>query len=90
MPHKVSIDVIPEIRDAVHDLVSSYPRGKRFCKYADVRIEISEGLRRRVQDYARVPDEPTEFHGGLMASLALRLYNEYRNRDPWSALAIDS
>lgn len=53
------------------------------------RIEISEGLRRRVQDYARVPDEPTEFHGGSMASLALRLYNEYRNRDPWSALAIE-
>ena len=43
MPQKVSIDVIPEIRDAVHDLVSSYPRSKRFCKHADVRIEVSEG-----------------------------------------------
>jgi AraC family transcriptional regulator len=53
------------------------------------RIEISEGLRRRVQDYARVPNEPNEFHGGLIASLALRLYNEYRNRDQWSALAIE-
>ena len=43
MPQKVSIESIPEIRDAVFDLVSSYPRGKRFCRYADVRIEISEG-----------------------------------------------
>ena len=43
MPEKVSIDVIPGIRDAVFDLVSSYPKSKRFCRYADVRIEISEG-----------------------------------------------
>jgi TldD protein len=31
------------MRDAVFDLVSGYARGKRFCKYADIRIEISEG-----------------------------------------------
>ena len=43
MPEKVSIDVIPDIRDAVFDLVMQYARGKRFCRYADVRIEISEG-----------------------------------------------
>ena len=43
MPEKVSIDVIPQIRDAVADLVSSYARSKRFCNYADVRIEVSEG-----------------------------------------------
>ncbi|MCH7809775.1 MAG: segregation/condensation protein A, partial [Chloroflexi bacterium] len=43
MPEKVSIDVIPGIRDAVFDLVSSYPKSKRFCRYADVRIEVSEG-----------------------------------------------
>lgn len=43
MPHKVSIDVIPEIRDALHDLVSQYARSKRFCRYADVRVEVSEG-----------------------------------------------
>ena len=43
MPDKVSIDVIPDIRDAVYDLVSSYPKSKRFCRYADIRIEVSEG-----------------------------------------------
>jgi len=43
VPEKVSIDVIPGIRDAVFDLVSSYPKSKRFCRYADVRIEVSEG-----------------------------------------------
>ena len=53
------------------------------------RIEMGEGLRHRIQDHASVPDEPAEFHGGLLASLALRLYNEYRNRDQWSVLAIE-
>ena len=43
MPEKVSIDVIPQVRDAVFDLVRSYPGSKRFGKYADVRLEVSEG-----------------------------------------------
>ncbi len=43
MPERVTIDVIPQIREAVFDLVSSYPKAKRACRYADVRIEASEG-----------------------------------------------
>ena len=43
MPQRVSIDDIPRICSAVFDLVTSYPKGKRFCRYADVRIEVSEG-----------------------------------------------
>ncbi|MDO8614681.1 MAG: TldD/PmbA family protein [Dehalococcoidia bacterium] len=43
MPQKVSIDAIPQVRDAVFDLVAAYQRGKRFCRYADVRLEVSEG-----------------------------------------------
>lgn len=43
MPQKVSIDAIPDLRDAVFDLVTSYAKGKRFCRYADIRIEVSEG-----------------------------------------------
>ena len=43
MPQRVSIDAIPQVRDAVFDLVASYARGKRHCRYADVRIEGSEG-----------------------------------------------
>jgi TldD protein len=43
VPEKVSIEVVPDIRDAVFDLVSRYAKSKRFCRYADARIEISEG-----------------------------------------------
>ena len=43
MPQKVSIDVLPQVRDVVFDLVRAYPKSKRFGKYADVRIEVSEG-----------------------------------------------
>ena len=43
MPDKVTIDVIPQVREAVFDLVSSYPKAKRACRYADMRVEVSEG-----------------------------------------------
>jgi TldD protein len=43
VPEKVSIEVIPNIRDGLFDLVSEYSRSKRFARYADVRIEVSEG-----------------------------------------------
>jgi len=43
LPQKVNIDVLPDVRDAVFDLVRAYPKSKRFGKYADVRIEVSEG-----------------------------------------------
>ncbi|MCH8813500.1 MAG: TldD/PmbA family protein [Chloroflexi bacterium] len=43
MSDKVSIEIIPQIREAVHDLVGSYVKGKRSCRYADIRIEVSEG-----------------------------------------------
>src|SRR5207247_8597728 len=43
MPEKVTIDVIPQFREAAFDLISSYPKAKRGCRYADVRIEVSEG-----------------------------------------------
>ena len=43
MPDKVTIDVIPQVREAVFDLVSSYAKAKRACRYADIRVEVSEG-----------------------------------------------
>lgn len=43
MPQRVSIDTIPQVRDAVFDLVAAFVKGKRFCRFADLRIEISEG-----------------------------------------------
>jgi AraC family transcriptional regulator len=53
------------------------------------RVEFGEGSNPEISSYARIPDEPADFKGGLLASLGIRLYNEYRNRDAWSALAID-
>jgi AraC family transcriptional regulator len=53
------------------------------------RIELNKRWHNQVEDYAKIPDKPAVFHGGLLASLALRLYNEYRNRDKWSPLAIE-
>jgi len=43
VPQRVSIDAIPQVRDAVFDLITSYPRSRRHCRFADVRIEVSEG-----------------------------------------------
>src|SRR5262245_22215272 len=45
------------------------------------RVELSDETRERIGRYATLQDEGCEFHGGLLASLALRLYNEYRKRD---------
>ena len=43
MPQRVTIDLIPQIRDDVSALVTSYAKGKRFCRYADIRLEVGEG-----------------------------------------------
>ena len=43
MSQRISIDLIPQIKAAALDLVSSYPGGHQHCRYADLRIEVSEG-----------------------------------------------
>jgi TldD protein len=43
MPERVTIDVISQVREAVFDLASSYPKAKRACRYVDIRVEVSEG-----------------------------------------------
>ncbi len=43
MPERVNIDLIPRLRPATSDLVRSFVNGKRNARYADIRIEISEG-----------------------------------------------
>jgi AraC family transcriptional regulator len=53
------------------------------------RVELNQRWHNQVEDYAKIPGNSATFHGGLVASLALRLYNEYRNRDKWSPLAIE-
>lgn len=52
------------------------------------RIEITGEWRER-PDHVKLPDEPAESDGGPLASLVLRLHNEFRNRDSWSGLAIE-
>ena len=53
------------------------------------RIELSAAWRARLSSYTKFPDQSAEATGGLLASLALRLYNEYRHRDGWSPMAIE-
>jgi len=43
MPQRPDIELLERVRAAVHELVTSYPAGKAHCRYADVRIEVSEG-----------------------------------------------
>ncbi|HSB12054.1 MAG TPA: AraC family transcriptional regulator [Blastocatellia bacterium] len=85
--------VASRTRDCKHLTTVFHPPGETHSVVfhnSDVRvfrIELGESSRKRIQEHARVPDEPIEFRGGLLASLALRLYGEYRNRDAWSPLA---
>lgn len=44
----------------------------------------------RVRDYSKVLDSPVDFSGGYPASLALRLYREFRERDEAAPLMIES
>jgi AraC family transcriptional regulator len=53
------------------------------------RVEITGEWRERAGRCVNLPDEPTESDGGPLASLALRLHNEFRTRDSWSGLAIE-
>ncbi len=53
------------------------------------RIELNQRWHNQVEDYAKIPCNSAAFHGGFLASLALRIYNEYRNRDKWSPLAVE-
>ena len=53
------------------------------------RIEITREWRESAGRHVRLPDEPAECDGGPLASLVLRLHNEFRSRDSWSGLAIE-
>lgn len=44
----------------------------------------------RVRDYSRVLESPADFSGGYLASLALRLYREFREMDEVAPLMIES
>jgi AraC family transcriptional regulator len=44
----------------------------------------------RVRDYSKILDSPADFSGGYPASLALRLYREFREMDEVAPLMIES
>jgi len=52
-------------------------------------IEVCPSLLERIRYYSTALDSPSEFQGGMMSALAVRLYNEFTNTDEVSALAIE-
>src|SRR4030042_3479908 len=43
MPAKVTVEVIPQIREMVRDVVARSGRRLRHLRYCDLRIEVDEG-----------------------------------------------
>ena len=52
-------------------------------------IEIERDFLQRVREHSLVLDDSAEFHGGLLAWLAKKIYNEFRRVDQASSLAIE-
>ena len=52
-------------------------------------VEIPPRWMKRFQEFDLKLDEPAYCQGGPAAWLAQRLYNEYLNLDPWSALVVE-
>lgn len=52
-------------------------------------IEIGPRWTERIREHSRILDSPSEFQGGTLASLAMKLYNEFYSRDAVSSLAIE-
>lgn len=42
MPEEITIGIIDSIRDMAYDLATTFGRGRRAFRYADIRIEVSE------------------------------------------------
>ncbi len=52
-------------------------------------IEIGPRWIERVREHSRILDSPSEFQGGALASLAMKIYREFYNRDEVSSIAIE-
>lgn len=52
-------------------------------------VEVGQGFLNWLNEHSRIWIRPTEFQGGLLAALAVRLYNEFHNTDEVSALAVE-
>jgi len=54
-----------------------------------LNVEITSARLEHIREYARCLDQPAEFHGAMPASLAARLYDEFRREECASALALE-
>jgi AraC-like DNA-binding protein len=75
--------------------VAFHPPGEvhsqRFGEHevSSFNVEVRPGWARRLHEAAGVLDRPAEFQGGPPADLALRLFREFRQPDPFSALVVE-
>jgi AraC family transcriptional regulator len=53
------------------------------------RVEVKSRWLDRTHECGGVPECSTDFHGGFLSSLCVRLYGEFQLSDPCSALAIE-
>ena len=53
-----------------------------------LRVGLNPQLAAEVRQYSQMLDRPSDFRGGPLAWLALRLYKEFRQPDSFSSLAI--
>jgi AraC family transcriptional regulator len=71
------------------------PAGERHCDHfnrGDVRgllIEADDTLVGAIRPYSAILDERVSFHGGLMAGIAWRIYDEMRRPDSAAPLATE-
>jgi len=71
-----------------------HPRGELHSVEFNSRvrifhIEITREFCGRLAQYSALPKKSEEGYGGPLASLAIRLHNEFRSRDSWSELSIE-
>jgi AraC family transcriptional regulator len=82
-------------RDCPAATVIFHPAGERHAEQmggAGARvfsIEIGTHWLREAPAYRAVLDTPADFRGGMLARLAFRLYQEFRQPDPFSPLAVE-
>ncbi len=73
-----------------------HPPGERHtqtianCPVESFNVEIGRELFHRASETTGHLDQPAEFHGGVVASLGARLFDEFRRKDRDSALEIES
>lgn len=74
---------------AIHPSDESHSEHFLDSEARSFNIEVGPSWLERIRCYSTALDSPSEFKGGAMSALALRLYSEFTNTDEVSALAIE-